>query len=362
MVCSTATVSHCSRRVQIDFVLMNGAIPEIRFMERALALALRSRGHTRPNPPVGAVVVRDGVVVGEGRHVRCGADHAEVAALKAAEKNGGSVGATVYVTLEPCSKPGRKGACCDALIAAGVSKVVWAVPDPNPVNAGKAAAVLRKAGIATECWSRSGDSGKKTCYKEAASLIASFAKHVTTGLPYVTVKMSLDGKICDDCGDAKWVSSEGARKATGRFREFVDVIMVGAETVRNDNPGLLSHGKRNDDLYRAVVTRSGKLSRDAKIFTDSAKDRTMVFRPDSRGLRGVMEDIGSRGFMHVLCEGGFALARSLADEGLVDEWVAVVAPKVIGKGPIAAAKKVRKVSVLCDFEDAGILGVTGKGR
>lgn len=332
-------------------------------MKRALALASRSRGHTRPNPPVGAVVVRDGAVAGEGRHVRCGADHAEAAALKSAAKNGGAAGATVYVTLEPCSRPGRKGACCNALIAAGVSRVVWAVPDPNPVNAGRAAAILRKAGIATECWNRSRDSGKRACSEEAARLIAPFAKHVTTGLPYVTVKiaMSLDGKICDASGDARWVSSERARKATGRFREFADVIMVGAETVRKDDPGLLSHGRRNDDLYRAVVTRSGKLPRNAKILNDSAKDRTLVFRPDARGLRGVMEDIGARGFMHVLCEGGFGLARSLAAEGLVDEWVAVVAPKVIGKGPIGEAAEIRKVSVLCDFEDAGILGAPGKG-
>ena len=343
---------------------MGGAIPEIRFMERALALASRSRGHTRPNPPVGAVIVHDGIVIGEGRHIRCGADHAEAAALKAATKKGGAAGATVYVTLEPCSKPGRKGACCDALIAAGVAKVVWAVPDPNPVNAGRAATILRKAGISAECWKCSRDPGKKACSEEAARLIAPFAKHITTGLPYVTVKiaMSLDGKICDDTGDAKWISSDRARKTTGRFREFVDVIMVGAETVRKDDPGLLSHGKRNDDLYRAVVTRSGRLPRDAKMFTDAAKDRTMIFRPDARGLRGVMEDIGSRGFMHVLCEGGLALARSLAAEGLVDEWVSVIAPKVIGSGAIGAAKDIGKVSVLCDFEDAGILGATRRGK
>ena len=320
-------------------------------MKRALALAARSRGHTRPNPPVGAVVVRGGEIVGEGRHVRCGADHAEVAALKSSKKHGGANGATVYVTLEPCSRAGRVGACCDALIAAGVSRVVWAIPDPNPTNAGRAAKVLRRAGIEVECWIHSRNPERCACVKEALRLIAPFSKHVNTGIPYVTVKlaMSLDGKICDDFGDAKWISSGQARKVTGRLREQVDVIMVGAETVRKDDPSLLSHGRRNDDLYRAVVTSSGRLPRKAQIFTDSAKERTLVFKSGGRGLRGVMEDLGSMGFMHVLCEGGLKLARSLAEEGLVDEWITVLAPKVIGGGSIGSAKVIPQVSVLCDF-------------
>ena len=163
------------------------------YMRRAIAVAGRSAGHTRPNPPVGAVVVKNGRVIGEGRHRRCGGDHAEVAALKACKV--APKGATVYVTLEPCSKPGRVGACCDALVAAGVKRVVWACPDPNPVNRGKAARILRRAGIETV---------HGVCEDEASAVIRPFAKHVTTGLPYVTVKlaMSLDGKICDDWGDA----------------------------------------------------------------------------------------------------------------------------------------------------------------
>ena len=332
---------------------MRETAPEIFFMKRALALAVRSCGHTRPNPPVGAVVVKDGRIVGEGRHVRCGADHAEVAALKSVKNSGGAKGATVYVTLEPCSKAGRVGACCDALIAAEVGKVVWAIPDPNPKNSGKAAKILRRAGIETECWIRSQNALMKDCAKEAERLLAPFAKHVRTGLPFVTVKiaMSLDGKICDDLGNARWVSSERARKRTGRLRECVDAIMVGAETVRKDDPCLLSHGRRNDDLYRVVVTSSGNIPEKSRIFTDDAKDRTLVFKPDCRGLRGVMENLGGMGFMHVLCEGGLKLARSLAEEGLVDEWVAVIAPKVIGGGPVGSARIVPSVSVLCDFVD-----------
>jgi diaminohydroxyphosphoribosylaminopyrimidine deaminase/5-amino-6-(5-phosphoribosylamino)uracil reductase len=191
-------------------------------MLRALELARLSRGRTRPNPPVGAVVVKNGKIVGEGRHVKCGADHAEAAALKKA--GSAASGAEVYVTLEPCSKKGRVGACCDALIAAGVRKVVWACRDPNPKNSGRAMRILRSAGIETECWEKSRDSVKSALAGEALELIAPFAKHVTSGMPYVTVKiaMSLDGKICDDYGDAKWVSSAKARRQTGRMPAAAD--------------------------------------------------------------------------------------------------------------------------------------------
>ena len=295
-------------------------------MRRAIALAWRSAGHTRPNPPVGAVVVKGGKIIGEGRHRRCGGDHAEVAALKACKSS--PKGATVYVTLEPCSKPGRVGACCDALIAAGVKRVTWACADPNPTNRGKAARILRRAGIET---------AHGLCEAEAFAVIRPFAKHVTTGLPYVTVKlaMSVDGKICDDFGNARWISDAQSRRITGKWRERVDVVMVGAETVRKDNPSLLCHTRRNDDLWRAVVSRSGKLPRDAQVFTDAAKDRTLVFRDAAEAVR----ELGRRGFMHVLCEGGLGLARSLAAAGLVDEWISVLAPIVIGNAPLASATR-----------------------
>lgn len=295
------------------------------FVRRAIALAWRSAGHTRPNPPVGAVVVKDGAVIGEGRHRRCGGDHAEVAALKACRRS--PEDATVYVTLEPCSRAGRVGACCDALRAAGVRRVVWACRDPNPVNRGRAARILRRAGIET--------SGG-VCADEAEPLIRPFAKHIATGLPFVTVKlaMSLDGRICDRDGTAKWISSQEARRQTGRLREVVDAVMVGAETVRKDNPSLLCHTRRNDDLWRVVVSRSGDLPADAQIFTDAARERTLVFGDP----RGALEELGRRGFLHVLCEGGLGLARALAGQGLVDEWISVFAPLVIGDAPLADAR------------------------
>ena len=181
---------------------------------------------------------------------------------------------------------------------------------------------------------------------EAEELVADFAKHVTTGMPYVTVKiaMTLDGKICDFKGDAKWISSADARRKTGLLRERVDAIMVGAHTVRMDNPSLLSHGEENPDLIRVVVSRSGDLPRDAQIFTDG-KNRTLVFDD----ARGALEELGKMGVTSVLCEGGFELASYLALEGLVDRWIAVLAPKVIGKKPIGEAVTLKDVVCLQDW-------------
>ncbi len=303
-------------------------------------MALRGMGRTRPNPSVGAVVVRGGEIVGEGWHERAGGDHAEVAALKAAGE--AARGATVYVTLEPCSRAGRVGACTDALAAAGVAKVVYAVEDPNPVNRGNASKVLAASGIVCERYA--GDAG---VLKRCEELVAAFRKHVLTGLPYVTVKlaMTLDGRICDDEGGAKWISSEKARSYTGgELRERSDAIMVGGETVRRDNPSLLSHGRRHDDLVRVVVSKSGRLPADAKIFTDGAPNKTLVYDNGRRAL----EELGRMGITSVLCEGGMKLAVSLAKQGLVDKWICVLAPKVIGHGKVSEATGIGVVECLLD--------------
>ena len=352
------------------------------FMQRALELARRGEGHTRPNPPVGAVLVQKGKVIGEGWHRRAGLDHAEVDAIKCAVRRGHPTkGATLYVTLEPCSKPGRVGACTDAIKAARIARVVYGAIDPNPKNRGRASRVLAAAGIRCVRFTESAQPKPSTLNSQPstlnpqpstlnpqpstlnsrpsplnpqlssltaqlAALIAPFAKHVTTGLPYVTVKiaLSLDGRICDDRGDAKWVSSERARKTTGKLRERVDAVMVGAWTVRKDDPSLLSHGKRNDDLVRVVVSRSGRLPRKAQIFTDG-RNPTLVYRD----ARAAIVDLGQRGMTHVLCEGGLGLATSLAKMGVVDEWITVLAPKVIGTGRISEATKIGKTTCLQDW-------------
>lgn len=320
-------------------------------LNRALRLAEKGEGHTRPNPPVGAVIVKDGKILGEGYHKKAGTNHAETAAIADAKKKGNDIrGASIYVTLEPCSKPGRVGACTDAIVAAGLSHVYYAVSDPNPTNRGRAKRVLVQHGITCDCLATRAFTAlrpeetyeqqcDRACLKDlvnaAERLIAPFRKHVTTGLPYVTVKlaMSLDGRICDTTGNAKWISSAESRRGTGFMRTYVDAIMVGAETVRADNPSLLSHGKRNDDLIRVVVSRSGKLPKNAQLFTDGAPNLTLVYRDAKTAL----VDLGKRGCLHVLCEGGLTLARSLADEGLVDAWKLVTAPIVIGNRPIGEA-------------------------
>ena len=312
------------------------------FMREAYKEAWKSAGHTRPNPPVGAVIVKDGQIVGRGRHRRCGGDHAEVAAIKdacrrlSAKGTRPLAGCTLYCTLEPCSRPGRVGACTEAILAAGLSRIVWSAVDPNPVNRGKAARIFNRHGVACGRLPLAADEARlSSLARTPASLLAPFAKHVTTGLPFVTVKlaMSLDGKICDDFGRSQWISSAASRRTTGRLREIVDCVMVGAETVRQDDPSLLCHTKRNDDLLRAVVSASGRLPKRARIFADEAKARTHVFRSP----REALVELGRMGVLHVLCEGGLGLARALAAEGLVDEWITVLSPLVIGNRPMAKA-------------------------
>ena len=291
---------------------------------------------------VGALIVKDRMIISDGYNGTpsgfenvCEDEngvtkpyvlHAEANAItKVAKSGNSSEGATLYVTASPCVE------CAKLIIQAGIKRVVYGSVDPNPVNRGRAKRILSRAGIVCEC----ADDGA------CDDLITPFTKHVRTGLPYVTVKlaMSLDGRICDDFGNARWISSAKSRKMTGKCRERVDAIMVGAETIRKDNPSLLSHGKRNDDLIRVVVTRSGTLPKNAQVFTDGAPNTTKVFRvgKDAKDLKDVLRQLGRMGVMHVLCEGGLKLARSLADAGLVDEWITVLAPVVIGSRPIARA-------------------------
>ena len=332
---------------------MSSVNEESGFMYRALKLAARGLGHTRPNPAVGAVIVRSGRIIGEGWHRKAGKDHAEVAAIKSATRRGEKSlkDATIYVTLEPCSKPGRVGACTDAIVAAGISRVVYAIPDPNPKNRGKAKRALAKRGIRCECWATdrammNRDTSdmemlrRQECVDVATKMMLPFAKHVKTGLPYVTVKlaMSLDGRICDFRGDSKWISSAYSRRIVGAHRAEVDAIMVGGETVRRDNPSLLSHQIPNRDLVRVVVSRSGKLPKDAQVFADG-KNETLVFADAKEAL----EELGRRGFLHVYCEGGLKLAVSLAEAGLVDEWISVTAPIIIGTRPISQAVRLKHV-------------------
>jgi len=219
------------------------------FMRRALALAARAYGRTAPNPMVGCVLVKGGRVVGEGYHHKAGMAHAEVEALR----NAGSRarGGTAYVTLEPCNHTGRTGPCSEALIAAGVARVVVAMADPNPRVAGGGAARLRKAGIPVEIG---------LCEAEARQLGAGFVKHVTTGRPLVTLKaaLTLDGRLATASGDARWVTGEAARAEVHRMRDRADAILVGAGTVAADDPSLTTRlegarARRGRDPLRVIL-------------------------------------------------------------------------------------------------------------
>jgi len=314
-------------------------------MNQALAVARRGEGLTMPNPPVGAVVVSNGRVRGSGFHRRAGGAHAEILALKAAGRC--AKGACLYVTLEPCCTRGKTGPCTDAVINSGIRRVVVAVRDPNPLHNGKGIGILRKAGIQVE---------EGVCREEAAALIRPFAKWITLGRPFLTLKLgiSIDGRIADGKGRSKWITSAISRNTVRNLRRRVDAILIGAGTARKDDPGLLC--RRTLPPFRIVVDSRGTLPLDAGLLNDPFACRTIVATtescpaarrrlysgkgaqvlvlPSSQGgrvsLNSLMRKLGKMGILHILCEGGGILARSLIAQDLVDEYLFFVAPAVIG--------------------------------
>ncbi len=308
-------------------------------MQRALALARRGQGLTRPNPPVGAVVVKGGRAVGEGWHRKAGGPHAEVYALRAAGAR--ARGATLDVTLEPCSTFGRTPPCTDALLAAGIARVVVATSDPNPAHAGRGLRLLARRGLVVT-------SG--VCGVEARALIEPFALRILKRRPFVTLKLgvTLDGRIADRRGKSKWITGPAARRHVQALRRRVDAILVGAGTVRADDPQLTPRPAAGRRPLRVVVSQAGRLPPRARLFTDERAADTLVYVPAAaaavpvgratvvatRGARvslsAVLEDLARRGVMHVLCEGGGELAAALLRAGLVDEVQWIVAPRLLG--------------------------------
>jgi diaminohydroxyphosphoribosylaminopyrimidine deaminase/5-amino-6-(5-phosphoribosylamino)uracil reductase len=316
-----------------------------RLMQRALTLARRGLGKTSPNPVVGAVLVRKGRVLAEGWHKRAGGPHAEIFALRNAKTRG----ATLYVTMEPCSTWGKTPPCTEAIIAAGVKRVVVAALDPNPKHNGRGLKILRRAGIRIESGLRA---------QAAIALNEAFNKWITTGMPFVIAKaaMSLDGKIATRTGDSKWITSEAARREAHKLRSYADAIMVGANTVIRDDPQLtLRHGVRGKQPWRVVIDGRGRCPRAARLFTDAHRQRTIVlttshspahWRRDldhlgirvlvikgNKGrmnLRAALRALGKMEITSVLVEGGGELLGSLFDERLIDKVALFYAPVVIG--------------------------------
>lgn len=315
-------------------------------MRRAIALAEKGLGRTAPNPAVGAVLVRDGKVVGEGYHPAAGQPHAEVFALRAAGDL--ARGADLYVTLEPCCHQGRTGPCTAALIAAGVARVFVGAQDPNPQVAGQGLARLREAGI---------DVVPDVLAHECQELIAPFAKHITSGLPYVVYKaaMTLDGQTATASGDSRWVSCAESRELVHQLRDQVDGIIVGSGTVLADNPQLttrLASGGR--DPVRIIFDGSLATSPQAKVFSgagakavlvtacDHAEAALQPYRAlgvdivtvtahaDGLDLPAALAELGRKDLQYLMLEGGSLLAGAMARAGLIDRYMIFVAPKLLG--------------------------------
>lgn len=315
-------------------------------MQRALDLARQTEGHTAPNPAVGAVIVRDGRIIGEGFHPAAGQAHAEIFALQQAGV--AARGATLYVTLEPCCHTGRTGPCSTALIAAGIVRVVAGCRDPNPQVAGGGFEQLRNVGVKVECG---------ILYDECRRLIAPFAKHIRTGLPYVTLKagITLDGAVATASGESRWITSAESRVAVHSLRDRHDAIMVGIGTVIADNPRLttrLPQGGGKNPL-RIVVDSQLRTPPSSAIFAEEGKTLILTTTAASAGavaalssenveilrvaedagqvnLQDAMKKLGARGIQSILLEGGGRLHHSALHAGIVDRLCLFVAPLLLG--------------------------------
>ena len=309
-------------------------------MRRALALAQLGAGLTLPNPRVGAVLVRKGKIIGEGYHHRAGGPHAEVNAVADAEKQGHGVeGATLYVTLEPCSTHGRTPPCTGLILRKKIARVVFAATDPNPAHAGAAAKLLRTAGVIIS-------SGLLA--EEATALNRDFNWWIVRRRPWVVAKiaLSLDGRIVTPPGDDRWLTSEAARKVAHELRWEADAILVGAETVRQDNPRLtvrLPGRTGKVQPWRIVVTRSGNLPRHLHLFSDRHRDRTLVFQ--NKPMKEIIPTLGAMGIAHLLIEGGEKVLTEAFRAGLVNEVAFFIAPSVMGTVPRALEKLPKTISL-----------------
>jgi diaminohydroxyphosphoribosylaminopyrimidine deaminase/5-amino-6-(5-phosphoribosylamino)uracil reductase len=361
-------------------------------MRRALRLADRARGCTSPNPLVGAVLVRDGQVVGEGYHQRAGEPHAEILALRAA--GAAAQGATLYLTLEPCSHQGRTPPCSPAVIAAGIDRLVVAMEDPNPRVAGRGIAQVRGSGIPVDVGLLAAQARRQN---------EAYLKWVTGGLPFVTWKsaMTLDGKIATRTGDSRWVTGERARAHVHRLRAESDAIMVGIGTIRADDPLLTARlpGRRAQSPMRVVVDARAELPLDSRLLGTLAEAPVLVaateaapktrraalvaagaqvlLLPEACGrvdLTALMRELGNREVTSLLLEGGAEIAASMLASGLVDRALLFIAPKIVGgrtaPGPVggdglarmAEAISLRDVTVRRFGADIAVSGYLGSAE
>ena len=353
---------------------------DIEYMRRAIELADRGAGFTNPNPLVGAVIVKDGRVIGEGWHERYGQWHAERNALRNCVED--PRGATMYVTLEPCCHYGKTPPCTEAVIERGIARVVVGLEDPNPLVAGKGIARLREAGIEVEC------GVEEEALREQNRI---FLKYIRTRRPWVVMKtaMTLDGKIATRTGDSRWVTGEEARAVGHELRARLMGIVVGIGTVLADDPSLTCRieGREVRQPVRVVVDSQARLPLDSRLATTAREFRTVVahtrFAPAERleALQGagvetwlcgereglvdapdLLRLLGERGIDSLLLEGGGNLNFSFLREGLVDEVYAFVAPKVVGGAEAKTPVEGRGVDRMADALRFRLRGVERVGE
>lgn len=320
-----------------------------KYIERCFELARRGMGRVSPNPLVGCVIVRDGKLVAEGYHQRFGGPHAEVLALRKAGKK--ARGATLYVNLEPCSHHGKTPPCTEAIIAAGVKRVVASTKDPNPLVAGSGFEKLRKAGIQVHVG---------VLRNEAEELNEKFVTFMKTGFPFVGVKVAqtLDGKIADPFGRSKWITDEEARTYAHQLRTEYDAILVGAGTVQRDDPQLTVRKVQGRNPLRVVLDGRLSVKPNAKVFktrnaqtivltstlamkkyprkvgqlTMRGVDVLSVERNTDLDPKAVLAVLGEMNISSVLVEGGAHTISRFLEEGLVQKVHCFIAPKILGAG------------------------------
>jgi diaminohydroxyphosphoribosylaminopyrimidine deaminase / 5-amino-6-(5-phosphoribosylamino)uracil reductase len=343
-----------------------------RYMEEALALAARGRERTYPNPMVGAVIVKGGRIIGRGYHRRAGADHAEVAAIKDAGK--ACRGAAMYVTLEPCDHYGRTPPCTLAIIESGIKSVTAAMEDPNPLNSGRGIRKLSSRGISVSTG---------LCSADAKKLNRKYIKFITRGLPYVTLKLaqSLDGKIAARDGSSRWISSKTSREYVRRIRPGFDAIMVGANTLRLDDPLLMDEARKEPGPTRVVVDSRLRLRARSKLIKTAHLSPVIIGTTDlappgrlksvgvmdgvdlivTRNKRGrvplkvFLSELARRGIVNMLVEGGGELAGSLMDGGLVDEVMFFISPRIMGGDRVSVkGAGAADISKAVDLKDVSI--------
>ncbi len=312
-----------------------------KFMREAIKLARRGAGQTRPNPAVGCVLVKNGRIIARGYHRRAGQPHAEIEALGTLKNPDRARGATAYITLEPCSTHGRTPPCTDALARAGLARVVVGAIDPNPQHRGRGLAYLARAGVETL-------SG--VLAEPCAGLNPEFHHFMLTGMPWVVAKcgMSLDGRLTRPPGEGQWITSAAARADAMKLRARVGAILVGAGTIRADDPALTVRGSKSVEQPRRIVwaPRSRPPAK-AQVFTDHDRQHTLVLRQSS--LRAALRVLGRQGIQSVLVEGGGHTLGQLFSSGLANEVVFYLGPMIAGGSvpAVAGAKLSPPANLIC---------------